>query len=233
MRLDKFLSNAGIGTRKEVKYIIKEGRVLVEDKVVKEPSFEVNKNQKVFLDGKEIIPYHNVYIIMNKPSGFTSSKSEFERNIFELINHPYLKKLHIVGRLDKDVEGLLIITNDGIFTHKIISPKSNIEKEYLVEIMGTLTEDMMKIAESGIKLKNGTKFAPAKIKKINEDVISITITEGKFHEIKLITNFIGLKYKKIKRIRIGNLKLSDFNLAPGEWIEVPFEKIRLAMEKWI
>ena len=231
MRLDKFLSNAGVGSRKEVKYIIKEGRVLVDNEIVKDPSLEVGKNQKIFLDGKEITPYHNVYIVMNKPAGFTSSKSEFERNVFEFINHPYLKKLHIVGRLDKDVEGLLIITNDGDFTHKIISPKSKIEKEYLVEIIGTLTEEMVKIAEAGIKLKNGTKFAPAKIKKINEEVISITITEGKFHEIKLITTVIGLKYKKIKRIRIGKLKLSDFNLSPGEWIEVPFEKVRLAMEK--
>ncbi|MDK2886411.1 MAG: rRNA pseudouridine516 synthase, partial [Thermosipho sp. (in: thermotogales)] len=102
MRLDRFLSNAGIGSRKEVKYIIKEKRVKVDNEIVVDPSFEVKENQKVFLDGQEVIPYHNVYIVMNKPAGFTSSKSEFERNVFEFINHPYLKKLHIVGRLDKD-----------------------------------------------------------------------------------------------------------------------------------
>lgn len=230
MRLDRFLSNAGIGSRKEVKYIIKEKRVMVDNEIVVDPSYEVKENQKVYLDGKEISPYHNVYIVMNKPAGFTSSKSEFERNVFEFINHPYLKKLHIVGRLDKDVEGLLIITNDGEFTHKIISPKSKIEKEYIVEVEGILKKEMIELAEKGIELKNGTKFAPAKIKLINEGVISIVITEGKFHEVKLITSFIGLKYKKIKRIRIGKLKLSDFNLLPGEWVEVSFEKIRLAME---
>lgn len=231
MRLDKFLSNAGIGSRKEVRFLIREGRVKVENLIIKDPSFEVKENQKIYFDNKEVVPYHNVYIVMNKPSGFTSSKSEYERNIFEFINHPYLKKLHIVGRLDKDVEGLLILTNDGEFTHKVISPKSGIEKEYLVEIEGKLTNEMIELAKRGIRLKNGIRFAPAKIKELNEGIISITVTEGKFHEVKLIIRVIGLKHKKIKRIRIGKLRLDDFKLLPGEWIEVPFEKVRLTLEK--
>ncbi|WP_073073684.1 pseudouridine synthase [Thermosipho atlanticus] len=231
MRLDKFLSNAGVGSRKKVKYLIKDGRVRVEGEIIKNPSFEVEENQKVYLDNDEIVPYHKVYIVMYKPAGFTSSKSEFERNIFEFINHPYLKKLHIVGRLDKDVRGLLLLTNDGEFTHKVISPKSKIEKEYLVRIEGKLTEEKIKMVERGIELKNGVKFAPAKIKKVNEDMISIIITEGKFHEVKLITKAIGLMYKEIVRIRIGKLKLEDFGLHPGEWVEVPYKKIRLALEK--
>ncbi|MBO8161004.1 MAG: rRNA pseudouridine synthase [Thermosipho sp. (in: Bacteria)] len=228
MRLDKFLSNAGIGSRKFVKKIIKEGRVKIGTQVIKDPAYEV-KNERVFFDNEEVEPYHNVYIALYKPSGYTSSKSEYERNIFEFIDHPYVDKLHIAGRLDKDVEGLLIITNDGEFTHKVISPRKKIEKEYLVEVDGKLTREMIEMAERGIVLNNGTKFASAKVTEIREGLISIVITEGKYHEIKLITKIMGLRYKRIKRIRIGKLKLEDLKLSPGEWKELPKEKVSLIL----
>ncbi|MBB6062320.1 16S rRNA pseudouridine516 synthase [Thermosipho japonicus] len=231
MRLDKFLSNAKVGSRKQVKKLIKEKRVKVNGNVVTKPEFNVGENDEVFVDDIEVIPHHNVYIVFNKPSGFTSSKSEYERNIFEFIDHPYLDELHIVGRLDKDVEGLILITNDGNFTHKVISPKSNVEKEYIVKTEGDLTKEMIEIARDGITLNNGIKFKPAKITKIDDETISLVITEGKFHEVKLIVSFLGLKYKKIKRIRIGNLYLNDFNLDLGEWKEIDYNTAKKTLEQ--
>ncbi|HCF37838.1 MAG TPA: rRNA pseudouridine synthase [Thermosipho africanus] len=230
MRLDKFLSNAKVGSRKQVKKLINEKRVKVNGSIVTKPEFNVDENDKVLVDDIEIIPHHNVYIVFNKPSGFTSSKSEYERNIFEFIDHPYLDELHIVGRLDKDVEGLILITNDGNFTHKVISPKSNVEKEYIVKIEGILTKEMIEIASNGITLNNGIKFKPAKITKIDDETISLVITEGKFHEVKLIVGFLGLKYKKIKRVRIGKLNLNDFNLNLGEWKEIDYNTAKKALE---
>lgn len=231
MRLDKFLSNAKVGSRKIVKRIIKDGRVKVNNQVVTAPEFKVNEKDTVTVDDVKIIPHHKVYIVFNKPAGFTSSKSEYERNIFEFIDHPYLDELHIVGRLDKDVEGLLLITNDGEFTHKVITPKSDIEKEYIVKISGTLTQEMIEKAKNGIELDNGIIFKPAIISQIDDETISIVITEGKYHEVKLIVKNIGLDYEKIERVRIGKLCLSDFNLNKGEWIEIDYKTAKKALEK--
>ncbi|ONN27160.1 RNA-binding protein S4 [Thermosipho affectus] len=230
MRLDKFLANAKVGSRKDVKKIIKAGIVSVNGIIIKNPEFKVNYNDIIKVNDQTITPYHKVYIIFNKPSGYTSSKSEYERNIFEFITHPYVENLHIAGRLDKDVEGLLLITNDGEFTHKVISPKYNVEKEYLVEINGMLTVEMIKKAKKGITLKNGRSFKPAIIKEIDNNLISIIITEGKYHEVKLLLKSLGLFYKKIERIRIGNLNLYDFNLKKGDWIEIDYKTAMKALE---
>ncbi|ABR30728.1 RNA-binding protein S4 [Thermosipho melanesiensis] len=230
MRLDKFLSNAKVGSRKEVKRLIKFGIVKINGEIITNVDFKVKENDIVTVNNTPITPYHNVYIIFNKPTGYTSSKSEFERNIFEFIDHPYVENLHIAGRLDKDVEGLLLITNDGIFTHKITSPKSKIEKEYIVKVDKEISDEMIQKAKDGIVLKNGTRFKPAIIKRLKDNFISITITEGKYHEIKLIVKFLGLSYKKIERIRIGKLKLEDFNLKRGEWSEIDYKTALKALE---
>ncbi|QTA38318.1 rRNA pseudouridine synthase [Thermosipho ferrireducens] len=230
MRLDRFLSNAGIGSRKEVKKLIKCGRIKVNNKIIRHPAYYVNEEETVFLDDERVIPYHNVYIVMNKPEGFTCSKSEYEPNIFEFLIHPYLDKLHIAGRLDKDVEGLIIITNDGQFTHKVISPKSKVEKEYHVEVEGILTDKMINKVEKGIVLKNGMVFAPAKIKQLSDGMVSLVITEGKYHEVKYIIAAIGLVLKRMRRVRIGNLRLDEFNLKKGQWKEIPRKKALKALE---
>ncbi len=219
IRLDKFLADAGVGSRKEVKELIKSKRVTVNDIIVIDPSTYVKENDVVRLDGEVVVGLRNVYIELNKPSGYISSATNDDGvSVLELIDHPFRKHLHIVGRLDKDVEGLLLITNDGNFTHKVTSPKKKIEKEYLVFSDETIELSKTKIQTvvDGLVLGD-TTYAPAKVKQIEPNVVSIVITEGKFHEIKNISKFLGINYSRILRIRIGQLIL---DVEKGKWREL-------------
>lgn len=229
-RLDRFLANAHVGTRNEVKRLIKAGLVRVNSKVVTDPSFKVSKQDTVEVDGKAIESHRKVYIMLNKPAGYVSTTSERERSVLALVNHPYTSELHIAGRLDKDVEGLLLLTNDGEFTHRIISPKKRVEKEYVIETEEPVQVDekMRKKLAEGLRLKDGTKLLPARIEQINESTISITIHEGKYHQIKRMCEALGIRWKKIRRVRIGGLTLGDLKL--GEWRELSDEDLKKLLE---
>ncbi len=219
MRLDKFLADAGVGTRKEVKELIKKKRVSVNDNIVTDPSTHIDQNDIVRLDGEIIVGLRNVYIELNKPSGYISSTTNDDGvSVLELIDHPFRKHLHIVGRLDKDVEGLLLITNDGNYTHKVTSPKKRIEKEYLVFSNENieLSKTKIKTVEDGLTFGD-TTYAPAKVKQLELNMVSIVITEGRFHEIKNISKFLGINYSRILRIRIGQLIL---DVEKGKWREL-------------
>ncbi|MEN3042473.1 MAG: pseudouridine synthase [Fervidobacterium sp.] len=229
-RLDKFLSNAHVGTRSEVKKYIKQERVKVNGKVITDPSYYITSSDVVTFDGEKIVPHHNVYIILYKPAGFVSTTSEREPSVMNLIVHPYIKELHIAGRLDKDVEGLLILTNDGEFTHKVISPKSYVEKEYIIQFQNqiTVTEHMKNMIQEGLYIHPGIKTLPGKIEQVDERTVSIIIVEGKYHQIKRMCAALGLSsWKKITRIRIGNLTLHG--LEKGEWKEIEKKDIECAI----
>ncbi len=225
IRLDKFLSNAHIGTRNEVKKIIKEGRVSVNFEIISYPDYHVKLDDIIEVDGKRVEPHKNVYIIFHKPSGFVSTTSDREQSVLNLIDHPYLNELHIAGRLDKDVEGLLILTNDGEFTHNLISPKKHIEKEYWIYTKENIevTQDMVKMVSKGIEIEKGTKTLPGKIRKVSEKIISLTIIEGKYHQIKKMCISLGIEWEKIVRVRIG--KLTFEGLEKGKWKELSKEEI--------
>ncbi|MGC8819584.1 MAG: pseudouridine synthase [Fervidobacterium sp.] len=229
VRLDRYLANAYVGTRNEVKRIIKEGRVSVNGHVMKDSAYHVNLNDKIELDGKEILPHRKVYILLHKPSCYVSTTSENEPSVLNLIEHPYLDELHIAGRLDKDVEGLLILTNDGDFTHKLISPKKHVEKEYYIytDVPVIVTEKMQQMVLEGIEIEKGLKTLPGKITQIEEKVISITIVEGKYHQIKKMCKHLGIWWKKIVRVRIGNLQLGELKV--GQWRELTEEEIKCAI----
>lgn len=224
VRLDRFLANAHVGTRSEVRRLIKSGAVTVSGVVVTDPSFKVYPRDEVEVEGKLVAPHRKVYIALNKPAGYVSTTSDREPSVLALINHPYISELHIAGRLDKDVEGLLILTNDGEFTHRLISPKSHVEKEYLIELDGeaTVDERLKRRFESGIVLEDGTKTLPARIEAVGRDVVSITLVEGKYHQIKRMCKAVGLRWKRIVRVRIGCLLLEG--LGPGEWRELTTEE---------
>ncbi|MFN3691968.1 MAG: pseudouridine synthase [Fervidobacterium sp.] len=226
MRLDRFLSNSHVGTRSEVRNYIKQKRVKVNNIIITDPSYHVTQNDIVMVNEKVIEPHRKVYIKFHKPGGFVSTTSEFEPSVLNLINHPYVTELHIAGRLDKDVEGLLILTNDGDFTHKLISPKNHVEKEYYIYFNHpvTITDKMIKEVENGINLGDFTTL-PGRLNQIDEKTISITIVEGKYHQIKLMCKFLGFNnWEKIVRIRIGSLILGD--LPKGCWVEVKEEEIK-------
>lgn len=230
IRLDRFLANAHVGTRSEVKKYIKEKRIKVNGIIVQDPSFHITESDTITFDEKTVIPHRDVYIVLYKPSGFVSTTSEHEPSVLNLIEHPYINELHIAGRLDKDVEGLLILTNDGEFTHKLISPKSYVEKEYYITFSNeiTVTVEMIKKVEEGIYIDSETKTLPGKINQIDEKTISITIVEGKYHQIKKMCKALGLTpWERITRVRIG--KLTIYGLEKGMWKELEKKEIYQAI----
>ncbi|AEX86126.1 RNA-binding protein S4 [Marinitoga sp. 1135] len=223
-RLDKFLANAKVGTRSEVKKIIKAGVVKVNGKTIKKPEFKVSENDEITVNNKKIIPHKNIYIIINKPKGYLSATyDKKDKYVLQLINHPYKNELKIAGRLDKDAHGLLILTNDGEYIHKIISPKKDIYKTYEVIVKGEITEEKLEKLKKGIKLKDFTT-KPAIIEKVENQKITIKISEGKFHQVKRMMKAVGLEVIDLKRIAIGNITLPE-NLNDGEWIELINNKI--------
>uniref|UniRef100_A0A7V4NH38 rRNA pseudouridine synthase n=1 Tax=Fervidobacterium pennivorans TaxID=93466 RepID=A0A7V4NH38_FERPE len=230
IRLDRFLANAHIGSRTEVKMYIKDGRVKVNGEIVYDPAFYVSEEDVVTIDDMPVEAHRFVYIMLNKPTGFVSTTSENEPSVLNLIEHPYVSELHIAGRLDKDVEGLLILTNDGEFTHRLISPKKKVEKEYYIYSKKpvTITREMEAEVERGLEV-DGEKFLPGRIRQIDERTVSITIVEGKYHQIKKMCKRLGIEWEKIKRIRIGRLTL-DQSLKPGAWRELTKDEVKKVFE---
>ena len=234
MRLDKFLSNFGFGSRKEVKQLIKEGLVSVNDNIVKNPSFKINpKTDVVKVDNEPISYQEEFYFMLNKPSGYVSAtKDETHPTVLDFfINEPIHKNLFPVGRLDIDTEGLLLITTDGILAHRLSHPKWNVPKEYFAIVKGDIsTIDVKKFEDTGIFLKKDkyqTKPFKIEILKVetNTSKVKITVKEGKYHIVKKIMEEIGFPVLYLKREKIGNLKL-DENLKPGEYRHLTEEEIK-------
>lgn len=213
IRLDRYLSNAGQGSRSQVRKLIKSGFVRVNGYIVKNASFEVKEGDTVECLERVVEAPKHLYFIMNKPTGYVCDRTE-EATVFDLIDHSRVGQLHVAGRLDRDVEGLIILTTDGQFTHMLIDPKSLLEREYIVQVRGFLTEKMKRAVEHGLSVGK-IQFAPATIEQVQEGLVRLILTEGKYHEVKRILQLIGLEYERIKRVRFANLTLGD--LAPGEW----------------
>ncbi|SHE27621.1 16S rRNA pseudouridine516 synthase [Marinitoga hydrogenitolerans DSM 16785] len=218
-RLDKFLSNAKIGSRKEVKKIIKNGLIKVNGTIIKKFDFKISNSDIIEFNGKQIEGHKLIYIILNKPKGYLSSTYDTkDKYVLQLINHTYKDELSIAGRLDKDAHGLLFLTNDGTLIHKIISPNKNIFKTYEVKVNGKITKEKIEKLENGIQLKD-FKTKPAIIEKVENNIITIKISEGKFHQIKRMMASVDLEVVDLKRIAIGNLYLPEY-LKIGEWLEI-------------
>ncbi|MDK2945361.1 pseudouridine synthase [Geotoga petraea] len=214
MRLDKFLSNAKIGTRSQVKKLINKGKVKVNGSIIKKTSYKITKKDEVFYNDERIIPYHNIYIMLNKPKNYVSATDDkFHSIATDLIDHPYKNDLSIAGRLDIDTTGLILLSNDGDFIHKVISPENKIFKKYIVEYKGNITEDKINKLIEGIDLGDFiTK--PSKVKKLSDNFLQIEICEGKFHQIKRMIDYIDLELVNLHRKSIGDLSL-DVDI--GEW----------------
>jgi 16S rRNA pseudouridine516 synthase len=235
-RLDKILSNMGYGSRKDIKKIIKEGRVKINDKIINKNDFKINPyDDAIYLDGEEIFYRKYIYLMMNKPKGVVSSTDDpISRTVLDLMDEKYLVfNPFPAGRLDKDTEGLLLLTNDGKLAHEILSPKRKVDKTYYVEVEGFVEEKHKIKFNEGIILDDGYKTLPAKLEIIESGLFSkvrLTIKEGKFHQVKRMFKSLDMEVVYLKRISMGLLKL-DENLKLGEYRELKQEEIQLLKEK--
>lgn len=225
IRLDKFLSNLGYGSRKQIKKYAKDGKVKINDTVINDSSTHINPENDVIIYNDEQIYYSKFkYVVMNKPSGYISATSDPIHKVVTEFLDANLSRYNLspAGRLDKDTEGLLILTNDGEFIHNIISPGKSVFKTYYVETESPLSHSDITTLEKGIFLVTENHLTkPAKIKKLDECKYELSIMEGKFHQVKRMMIAVHNRVKYLKRISIGNYKLPE-NLAPGEFIEVKY-----------
>lgn len=230
MRLDKLLANYGIGSRKEVKGYIRKGFVTVNDKVIKKDDFKVDfENDKIVFDG-ELIEYRPyVYLMLNKPAGYVSAtKDNVHPTVIDLIVGYENYDLFPVGRLDIDTEGLLLISNDGDFAHRLMAPSRNHSKIYLADVAGVMDENDVELFKKGVTLDTGYRCKPASLKilEINNNScrVEIEIFEGKFHQVKKMVEACNKKVSYLKRIKIKGLML-DRSLAIGDFRELTEQEL--------
>lgn len=229
-RLDKVLSNMGYGSRKDVKRFIKEGRVTVNESIILESEFKVNPYEdEIYFNGQEVIYRKYIYLMMNKPQGLVSSTDDpLTKTVIDLLSEEYLiYKPFPVGRLDKDTEGLLMISNDGKLSHELLSPKKGVNKKYYVEVDGYIEESNIEDFKEGVILEDGYKTLPADLEIIKGDIISkvyLTIQEGKYHQVKRMFESLEMKVIFLKRISMGPLEL-DETLELGQYRELTEEEI--------
>jgi 16S rRNA pseudouridine516 synthase len=215
MRLDKLVSNAGYGSRKDVKTMLKKKRITVNNKIIRDGSFQVDPAADVVKLDEKIIHYEKyIYLMLHKPPGVVSATADAkDKTVIDLLD---TAEKHFdpfcVGRLDKDTEGLLLLTNDGELAHELTSPKKEIEKTYFAKINGTVTEADIDRFKKGVVLDDGYQTKPAglRILKSGEDSeVEITITEGKFHQIKRMFQAVGKKVVYLKRLSMGGITLDE------------------------
>lgn len=221
MRLDKYLADMGIGTRSEVKKLIRQGKVTIDGRQTKAPEEKIDgKGQRVCVDGTPVVYETFEYYMLNKPAGVISSTYDKEqKTVLDLIESRKRKDLFPVGRLDKDTEGLLLITNDGNLSHRLLSPKKHVDKLYYAKVEGVVTEEDVMRFSDGLDIGEGEHTKPAKLMILVSDEISeieLTIQEGKFHQVKRMFEAVGKRVIYLKRLSMGSLQL-DETLALGEY----------------
>lgn len=231
-RLDKILANMGYGSRKDVKKFIKDGRVRVNDIVILDNEFKVSPYEdEIFFGEEEVLYREYIYLMMNKPQGLVSSTDDPRtKTVIDLLDKEHLiYKPFPVGRLDKDTEGLLLISNDGKLAHELLSPKKGVNKKYYAEVDGYVEDKYIEVFKEGVTLDDGYKTLPADLEIINGNIISkvyLTIQEGKFHQVKRMFESIGMKVLFLKRVSMGPLELDEI-LKPGEYRELTEAEINL------
>lgn len=219
MRLDKFVSNNTSLSRSEASSQIKKGKVCVDGEKITSPDFKIDENKNVISLNGDVIYYQKfTYIMLNKPQGVVSATTDTrDKTVLDLLPQEYKKQnLFPCGRLDKDTLGLVILTNNGVGAHKLLSPKNHVTKEYEYECADPLNFDDKKKIEQGILLKDGYTAKPCTIKQITPHKGIITLTEGKYHEIKRMFGAVGNKITFLKRISFGSIKL-DTKLEYGQF----------------
>ena len=221
----------GAGTRSELKKEIRKSGVTVDGVIVKDPGFSVCSSSHVVFRGSVVAYEEFVYYMLNKPAGIISaSEDELEPTVVDLISEPKRRDLFPVGRLDRDTEGLLLITNDGALSHRLLSPKHHVDKVYYARVSGILSDSDVELFRDGLVLTDGLECLPADLKVLSvseEEYISeaeITVREGKFHQVKRMFGSVGAEVIYLKRLSMGPLTL-DPGLAPGEYRRLTHEEL--------
>ena len=211
-RLDKFLCDSGVGTRSQVKAILKAGRVTVDGAVERDNSRKVDpEKQNICLDGERLGGWQRLVVMLNKPAGFvTATEDPVERTVMELLPQELKNKdLKPIGRLDKQTEGLLLFTNDGDLLRKLISPKNEIPKVYYARHEGQAGEEDVTFFASGLTLRDGTECLPAKLEPLGQGESKITVCEGKYHQVRRMMAARGMPVEYLERREEGFLTLGD------------------------
>ncbi len=233
IRLDKYLADMGVGTRQEVKKYMKQGRVTVDGEIIKKPEMKVDIEKSVVcFDTKEVSYAEYEYYMLNKPAGVISATEDNRcETVIDLIDSKKRKDLFPVGRLDKDTEGLLLITNDGALAHRLLSPKKHVDKCYYAKVQGKVTEEDVLAFSKGVNIGTSEEeewTMPGKLVVEKSDDISeirLTIQEGKFHQVKRMFQAVGKEVIYLKRERMGTLVL-DESLEIGEYRELTDEELK-------
>lgn len=224
MRLDKFLADMSFGTRKEVKQLLKEKRVQINGKIITKADFKVSFEDEIYVDDELIEYVEYEYLILNKPQGYVCALEDRRYPVIMELIESIRKDLVPVGRLDVDTEGLILITNDGQLNHKLLSPKSHVDKTYYVEVDTVIPEDAVDIFAKPMDLDDFIT-QPAKLEIIDETSANLTICEGKFHQVKRMFEKVGCTVTYLRRDQFGPLTLSDLEL--GEFRDLTEEEIEL------
>lgn len=228
MRLDKFLSNAGVGSRSQVKILIKKGLVCVNDCKARSGDDVIDENEDVVVcQGKRISLIKNRYFMLNKPAGVVSATEDnLDKTVLDCLSKDDRKDLFPVGRLDKDTTGLLLLTNDGELSHNLLSPRKHVDKMYYVTCETDVTEMQLDLLRQGVDIGDDKNTLPALAKVGNNpNELYLTIREGRFHQVKRMLQAVGNKVTALKRISMGSLKL-DENLKPGEYRALTSDELR-------
>lgn len=232
MRLDKFLVACAVGSRTEVKNLLKAGRVTVNGKKEKSAKLQINEEKdEIRFDGQVLEYEEFVYYMMNKPQGVISATEDSKhRTVLDLLDDiARTKEVFPVGRLDIDTHGLLLLTNDGKLAHALLSPKRHVDKTYLAQVEGIMTQEDVETFAKGIPLKDFT-CQPAKLEIVsvdsvkNQSLVRVTIAEGKFHQVKRMVAYCGKEVVDLQRLTMGTLTL-DENLERGEWRHLTKEEL--------
>ena len=237
MRLDKYLVDCAVGSRTEVKNFLKTGRVTVNGKKAKSAKLQINEDtDEICFDGEKLDYEEFVYYMMNKPQGVISATEDTKhKTVLDLLDdYARAKEVFPVGRLDIDTHGLLLLTNDGKLAHALLSPKRHVDKTYLAQINGVMTDEDIETFAQGIPLKDFT-CQPAKLELVsvdtekNQSLVRVTIAEGKFHQVKRMVAYCGKEVVDLQRLTMGTLTL-DENLKRGEWRRLSKEELEGLLE---
>lgn len=225
IRLDKLLCHAGYGTRKEVKKLIRAKAVAVNHQLVTKDDLKVDEvNDCVEVNGQRVVYSRFVYFMLNKPQGVISSTEDGPtKTVLDCLDEPY-QDLFPVGRLDKDTEGLLLITNDGALAHHLLSPRHHVEKTYEVHLSNPLTREHLQMLKEGIRIDGDELCKPAVVQVLHDHLIHLTITEGKFHQVKRMMIACDSEVTFLKRLTMGSLVL-DESLKTGQYRPLTEEEI--------
>lgn len=229
MRVDKMIGNAMIDTRRNIKRNAKKGALVINGEIVKDVSTQVDpKVDEVYYLGEFVEYFENIYLMMNKPAGVISSTKDEDTTVIDLLDEFYQKlDLSIAGRLDKDTTGLVLLSTDGKFIHKITSPNSNIKKTYEVKTSDPIEESYIEAFKNGVEIKEDDYIArPCELEIIDNNKAIVKVTEGKYHLVKRLFSNLGNKVTSLKRLAIGDLKLDPY-LQEGNYRELTEEELKL------